>query len=1038
MKKLIVLMMVFVLISSMFVVAEDVPEVKDCSGFWGSVDCFLFGNSITGMASRETAEETAAREEAEEEAAREEAEETAREEAEAEEEEVVEEDTTREEEIVEELVECTDADGKDYYKKSRIIVTPKAQDTFDDLNLKDELKDTCYDFNTGTEYLIERTCNGDQPSYIQKNCAELGNYECDNGACVEIEEEVASSEFECIGSKDGDDHFAKGSISIPNFQDVPDIEELFGDHCEGVNAIWEMECGPIITKNGEFSAEGITYKYKGADKATDSTPKAKFEVVGSGEVLERPIQFIEEYGFALVGIKHEKKEFALINTGDINEDDFDLMLIGEEFDCENYDDMLCDDGICVDHELSCENSGLVLNAYDDFVTEWNTGYFHYEGADSVNDPSPKAIINPPGSDAFERSVEYDGTKAKFNFKWEGETYNFVSSSDPTKDNWDIEFVCESEEVVEDLECDNIYQKHDKFKIGSEEFKYKESDKLSNPDPGIRFKTKSKAQKTLHTEYSVNENGEFHFNFEGKTYNFVSASDTSKDDWDIQYVCGDDDEEEIELEIVEEAESEEEVEEIEYQNGVCNGCEKVDKCYPYGTRISEEFCGLSSEWDDQKPLEEDCDNNYECSSNQCTNGVCSDLAAQLEEAEGLIQQLLDYLKQLFGFEIEEEGHPYIIEEDFGVVDYAEIEYHNYVKGIEGYSGESYAGEYSDEFFALVEVYDQEISLGKYVDLLKTMDQGEGWDTEKEGGVYLYCTNGNFDRFVCSWVSNNLLVAVAIDDGFQEIEESDGLFDAFEDMVIAYVEKHPSTITEPIQESDGFGGGGESLNELVCDDIVIIKHKEQFTTPDGDVFEYNSANKTGPNNMGENNPKVNIGNLQTGETLDYPIQVIGKVGFIFEYKGKTYNFVNASKAYKNDFDLMYVCDEVLGEDTCDGVDNDGDGWVDKTVVTVDGTVVLNESEYNNYANQGIHMIVTADCTTDDNCGGFEQACGINSYCLVDSESTNGANCVCDNGWKNCQDNDGSLACDNYIATDSNNCGACGVVCGSGECVNGACVE
>ncbi|MBT3813799.1 hypothetical protein HOE37_03820 [Candidatus Woesearchaeota archaeon] len=167
----------------------------------------------------------------------------------------------------------------------------------------------------------------------------------------------------------------------------------------------------------------------------------------------------------------------------------------------------------------------------------------------------------------------------------------------------------------------------------------------------------------------------------------------------------------------------------------------------------------------------------------------------------------------------------------------------------------------------------------------------------------------------------------------------------------------------------------------------------------------------------------------------------------YKGKIVEYYCNSGRSGNTISRSWLacengCDIAAGTcvqaEICDGVDNDGDGWVDKTVVTVDGKVVLNEEEYYNYANQGIEMIVTAYCTTNENCGGFEQDCGINSYCLVNSDSTNGANCACDNGWKNCQDNDGSLACDNYIATDSNNCGACGVVCESGTCVDSVCVE
>ena len=154
--------------------------------------------------------------------------------------------------------------------------------------------------------------------------------------------------------------------------------------------------------------------------------------------------------------------------------------------------------------------------------------------------------------------------------------------------------------------------------------------------------------------------------------------------------------------------------------------------------------------------------------------------------------------------------------------------------------------------------------------------------------------------------------------------------------------------------------------------------------------------------------------------------------------------AGKEWKSQlYDCEFGCEEGACfeepiEELCDGIDNDGDSWIDKKIAMIDGEPVLNEEDYLNYINQGIELVVTASCIDDENCGGFEDACGLNSYCLVSISSTKGANCACNDGWKNCQDDDGSTDCDNFVATDPNHCGACGVVCESEVCEFGFCVE
>src|SRR3989344_2950078 len=68
---------------------------------------------------------------------------------------------------------CQDPDGKDYFTKnsvaSNLYPVPK--------------EDSCVTIG-GKTYLLEGICSSNKYGWIQKNCAELGNYKCVEGACV--------------------------------------------------------------------------------------------------------------------------------------------------------------------------------------------------------------------------------------------------------------------------------------------------------------------------------------------------------------------------------------------------------------------------------------------------------------------------------------------------------------------------------------------------------------------------------------------------------------------------------------------------------------------------------------------------------------------------------------------------------------------------------------------------------------------------------------------------------------------------------------
>ncbi len=77
---------------------------------------------------------------------------------------------------------------------------------------------------------------------------------------------------------------------------------------------------------------------------------------------------------------------------------------------------------------------------------------------------------------------------------------------------------------------------------------------------------------------------------------------------------------------------------------CDGCEYNGNCLDVGirTNISENslgrvYCAEGDSFERQKAVGEDCQNNYECETNSCSNGECVDLIERIEETGNNILQ-----------------------------------------------------------------------------------------------------------------------------------------------------------------------------------------------------------------------------------------------------------------------------------------------------------------------------------------------------------------------------------------------------------------
>jgi len=82
-----------------------------------------------------------------------------------------------------------------------------------------------------------------------------------------------------------------------------------------------------------------------------------------------------------------------------------------------------------------------------------------------------------------------------------------------------------------------------------------------------------------------------------------------------------------------------------------GCLYDSSCIPYGTRLVDEdkplYCNINGKLLGQNVEETSCQNSYECTSNTCASGFCTDLVGEIRETNSLIEKVLSWLSRIFG-------------------------------------------------------------------------------------------------------------------------------------------------------------------------------------------------------------------------------------------------------------------------------------------------------------------------------------------------------------------------------------------------------
>ncbi len=95
---------------------------------------------------------------------------------------------------------------------------------------------------------------------------------------------------------------------------------------------------------------------------------------------------------------------------------------------------------------------------------------------------------------------------------------------------------------------------------------------------------------------------------------------------------------------------------------CQGCRVEEKCFFFGTRLPDTtlhepaYCEINGTLTLQKKTDETCQNNYECQSNTCADGLCTSLNERLSgiekevrEQRSILDLILGFFKRIFGME-----------------------------------------------------------------------------------------------------------------------------------------------------------------------------------------------------------------------------------------------------------------------------------------------------------------------------------------------------------------------------------------------------
>jgi hypothetical protein len=442
-------------------------------------------------------------------------------------------------------------------------------------------------------------------------------------------------------------------------------------------------------------------------------------------------------------------------------------------------------------------------------------------------------------------------------------------------------------VYHSFGCNSIVKKKEYFEVNGKFFQYKSAGDISETNPKAKIKDMEFGEQL---EYSIGHNDEqAHFNikFNNKEYQFVSASDPTKDDWDIMYQCPN-------------------------YPPVLEPLEKE-----YWISIGEEFVleliANDKNGDQLEYFSDELPEGSELNGNIFTWTPTEDQSDDKHYVHFKVTDGEFTVSNYIKFYV---YHDLVCDEIIKEDDYFDLDGHFFqYKGADDMSKTVHMVKFKD------------IETGEYLEKWASGNEEQAFFNFK-----LYGKNYEFESasspnqndwdimYKCNHapvlapignkkikIDQELVIELSATD-----EDGDSLQYIVATMPVG-AELNGNIFTwtptkDQIGEyhvmfivSDGELEDSEVVKiseDLECDDIV--KDNEYFIL-DNILLQYKGADKNSVSS-----PKIKFKNLNTGETLEYSVSFVNQQGSVtLKLGGKVYGFVSASNTNQKDWDIMYKC-------------------------------------------------------------------------------------------------------------------------------------
>ena len=470
------------------------------------------------------------------------------------------------------------------------------------------------------------------------------------------------------------------------------------DVCSSTNQLLEGEVqtytfcteSEVISKGDIFSLGGVEWQYKGADKVTEESPKIKFKNLETGDSVTLNVNVANNKAtFMLNG-------YAFESVSDVNVMDYTIKLTsGKVSSCATYEivPVLIDydqnlDERYVNFEINGEKTskldegdsyilanGAVLSV-NEILYQAYAGGIHAvwfcidgeEGEIQAGNVVDEVEISPVSMEADlsnypELFFKSDVFNAYFVVGWEAPSIDNLAMTDIAVGLEDNDYKIENAAKL-DSEISNPLNKNlivvgrpseniiAKLLLGTGSF-------LSPGEGMIKLFENNGYVQMLVTGYSAEDTRKAtkvlqnydDYNLEGKEIIVTGSMSNPQIQKSAQPIVVEPEEPQAE----EPQPQPEPTPQVEVpQKAECvSGCQANGNCLPYGTRLLKDgeqvYCNIDGTLQEQQVLNAACQNNYECSSNQCSNGSCVDLqqlSGKLEETNSLLAKILAWIEKIF--------------------------------------------------------------------------------------------------------------------------------------------------------------------------------------------------------------------------------------------------------------------------------------------------------------------------------------------------------------------------------------------------------